>query len=284
MRIRFHIYAHIHSNELAPVPLPMIANTFTLTRLFTTANRQLSAPSLHIFTWWVAELNYHCLKHSISFEPRLSDFCEFCYLDTLQTQFGLNSDLSQHTRPYAVELDRSLLIPGHGAAEWISIDGHKLATVPMAIGRGEVRHHWIDNVGPGLHRIRWGVDANTTGASRDLAAAPPAYPLPVYPAKLVHFDNTSMGNWVGKYGKAGYQLFNFCPGKTCASGGETDVLTVSCPQGKNVPRIPPIPHTHTHTHTNISTHSSIFSLSAHPSTTRCSFCTRSMWPAHNILF
>jgi hypothetical protein len=54
---------------------------------------------------------------------------------------------------------------------------------------------------------------NGSNNKHSLASAPSSFPPAVYPASWT-LDQTTMGNWVGKYGSAGYSLFGYYPNGT----------------------------------------------------------------------
>ena len=86
------------------------------------------------------------------------------------------------------------------------------ATAELGLSTGSDGRFWlVSGLRDGVYRFRF-----SHAAPQTAIAPPPAPPKFDYAAELVGMDLTTKGDWVGKYGKSGYYLFN-------ASAEATDV-------------------------------------------------------------
>jgi hypothetical protein len=65
----------------------------------------------------------------------------------------------------------------------------------------------LDGLAPGNHRITWAVEQDENGTRSVDQVVTPAYPTPRYSSKFLQRDDTTHGNWKGRYGGSGYLFF-----------------------------------------------------------------------------
>jgi hypothetical protein len=165
--------------------------------------------------------------------------------------FEISMDLVQQTATIVVPngaLGGQLAIPLLGSQVLRSLhhvkDNVLMGRLPVGDGNGEarrgrVRAHWVDDrtvsLTPGTHFFSW--ELVDGGAESVQASVVPAYPPPKYAATLTATDTTTGGDWRGKYGKLGFELFNFCGGaaaSTCTTQGENSAGQVRCGVGSKI--------------------------------------------------
>ena len=69
----------------------------------------------------------------------------------------------------------------------------------------------IEGLTSGNHRITWALAPKQLEGARSNELATPAYPTPRYPSSFLRRDDTTQGNWKGRYGSAGYLFFTQPP-------------------------------------------------------------------------
>lgn len=69
----------------------------------------------------------------------------------------------------------------------------------------------IEGLTSGNHRITWALAPKQLEGAHSNELATPAYPTPRYPSSFLRRDDTTQGNWKGRYGSAGYLFFTQPP-------------------------------------------------------------------------